>query len=104
MKSKPIPPMQCRTLPALAIAVALFQTILISASAGTFSSDFNSGLPSGTTVFCSATNDLVGGYTNSGCIKLTTAAAGLTGSFIITNDLDAGQPVVSFTAKFKALI
>ncbi len=76
---------------------------LASLSAGSFSTDFNSSLPSGTAVFGSATNDLVGGFTNSGCIKLTTTAGG-TGSFIITNDLDTGTAPVSLTARFKALV
>jgi PA14 domain-containing protein/Ig-like domain-containing protein/lectin family protein len=78
--------------------------LLFPAQAGTFSSDFNSGLPDGTAVFGVATNDLVGGYTNSGCIKLTTAVNSVAGVFLLANDLDAGVPVVSFTANFRALV
>ncbi len=71
--------------------------------AGNFSSDFNSGLPAGTAVYGSATVASMGGFTNSGCVQLTTATASLSGGFII-DDLDAGQPLVSFTATYKALI
>src|SRR5213593_4218089 len=78
--------------------------ILSSAHAGTFTSDFNSGtVPAGVTLYGVATNDLVGGFTNSGCIKLTTNAGSLQGSMIL-GDLDSGTPVVSFSAQFKALI
>lgn len=72
--------------------------------AGTFDADFNSGLPAGTIVTGNATNDLIGGYTNSGCIKLTTAVNSLSGNFVITSDLDPGVAPVGFIAKFKALI
>src|SRR5438046_1769792 len=77
-----------------------------SVHAGSFFSDFNSGLPAGTTVNSTATistNDGTGGgYTNSGCLKLTTASgSGQQTSFIITNDLDSGTAIASFTASFK---
>ncbi|HVM50392.1 MAG TPA: hypothetical protein VMU04_20365 [Candidatus Acidoferrum sp.] len=79
-----------------------------SARAGSFITDFNSGLPDGSTVLGNAiisTNDGTGGgYTNSGCLQLTTNINSQTGVFIITNDLDAGQSVVSFTARYKVLI
>ena len=80
-----------------------------SLQAGTFSSDFNSSLPNGCAVFGYATNLSSGGYTNSGFVQLTPdqqPASGQTidGSFVITNDLDAGSSVVSFTASFKVLI
>ena len=75
-----------------------------SAPAGSFFSDFNSALPLGTAVYTNTVWSATGGYTNSGCIKLTTATASQNGAFIITNDLDSGTPVVSFTANFKMLI
>src|SRR5947208_3742198 len=87
------------------VIAATFGALFVSlcAPAGSFFSDFNSGtLPAGTAVYGSATNDTTGGYTNSGCIKLTTTAGG-TGSLII-GDLDSGQPVDNFVVSFKALV
>src|SRR6185295_12483585 len=72
--------------------------------AGSFSADFNAGLPAGSTIFGNTTVSTGGGFTNSGCLQLTTAIGSQTAGFVVTNDLDGGQPVVSFTAKFKALI
>jgi len=74
------------------------------AEAGSFNSDFNSGLPAGSEVFGSAVISGSGGYTNSGCLQLTTAIPSQTGVFIITNDLDPETPIVSFTASYKVLI
>ncbi len=76
--------------------------------AGSFVTDFNSGLPPGSAVFgdsvVSANDGQGGGYTNSGCLQLTGGSAGTNGAFIIDNDLDGGTPVVSFTAAFKVLL
>src|SRR6516225_7650250 len=72
--------------------------------AGSFTTDFNGGLPLGSSVYGNATispNEGGGGVTNSGCLKLTTATTGQNGAFVITNDLDTGSPVISFTASFK---
>lgn len=87
----------------LVAAVALLgaQTRL---QAGSFITDFNSGLPTNSTVFGSATISTNGGFTNSGCLKLTTAVNSQNASFIITNDLDSGIPIVSFATRFKLLI
>ncbi len=89
----------------IALALLVFTA---PARAGSFSSDFNSGLPDGSTVFGNASitpNDGTGGgYGNSGCLELTPLATSQNGVFIITNDLDAGQPVVSFTAQFKVFL
>jgi hypothetical protein len=84
----------------------LIATLLSSTSlkAGTFFSDFNSGQPTGTAVFGNTKVQATGGYTNSGVLALTTNGASLTAGFVITNDIDAGAPVVSFTATFKAFI
>jgi hypothetical protein len=80
----------------------------VSLQAGSFSTDFNSGLPAGSSAYGNAAispNDGTGaGYTNSGCLQLTIANTNQHGTFIITNDLDAGSQVVSFTASFKARI
>ncbi len=84
-----------------ACAVAATQGSL---DAATFSSDFNSGLPATTSLYGDATLPGSGGYNNSGYVQLTPDTASKKGSFVITNDLDAGIPVVSFTATFKVLI
>ncbi|MGA2864545.1 MAG: hypothetical protein ABSF95_08650 [Verrucomicrobiota bacterium] len=80
----------------------------VCAYAGSFVSDFNSGLPPGSAVFGIATvspdDGTGGGYTNSGCLRMTAVLAGQSGAFILTNDLDAGSPVVSFTAAFKVMV
>lgn len=85
-------------------AVAVLATLLPRAKAGSFATDFNSGLPEKSTVYGDALIGANGGYTNSGYLQLTTAAGGQNGAFVVTNDLDAIVPVVSFTARFKILI
>jgi hypothetical protein len=72
--------------------------------AGTFVTDFNSGLPANTAIYGNAAIAATGGYTNSGYAQLTIAAGSQNGALVITNDLDAGIPVVSFTASFKLLV
>jgi hypothetical protein len=93
------------SLLATACAAASYQCSL---QAGSFSSDFNSGLPANTAVYGNAAispNDGTGlGFTNSGCLQLTTATLSQNGAFLISNDLDAGVPVVSFTAKLKVFV
>ncbi len=93
------------SLPTAALALLASLTCL---RAGNFSTDFNSGLPAGTAVYGNAlvsTNDGTGGgFTNSGCLQLTTDTPNESGVFIITNNLAGGQPVVSFTARFKAFL
>jgi len=92
----------------LSTAALAFLASLDCAQAGSFSTDFNSGLPAGTAVHGNAmvsTNDGTGGgFTNSGCLQLTTNTPSQTGVFIITNNFDGGQAVVSFTARFKAFL
>ncbi len=87
------------------IALALHTTTAFTpAHAGTFSTDFNSGLPTGSSVFGTAIVDSAGGVNDSGVLKLTQAYAfGSLGSLII-NDLDGGAPIVAFTASFKLLV
>jgi len=72
--------------------------------AGSFNSDFNSGLPYGSATYGNANVSASGGYTNSGCAQLTPDIGSQHGTFIITNDLDSGTPIASFTASFKVLI
>jgi len=76
----------------------------LSARAGTYSADFNSGQPPGSSLFGTAFVDGAGGVGNSGALKLTLAYVyGSQGSFII-NDLDGGAPIAAFTATFKMLV
>ena len=87
----------------LAGVVALLAAVL-SAPAGSFFSDFNSGLPAGTAIYGNTTIPATGGYTNSGYVLLTPDVASQNGGFVITSDLDAGTPVYGFVARFKAFI
>jgi hypothetical protein len=77
---------------------------LATAQAGSFFSDFESGLPANTAVYGVATVAGSGGVGGSGSLQLTTTAASQTGVFIITSDLDSGTPVVGFTASFKMTV
>ena len=87
----------------LATAFAVIGS-LASAQAGSFFADFNDGLvPTNATVYGNATVLPNGGYTNSGFLELTPAVANQSAAFIL-NDLDAGAPVVSFTASYKCVI
>lgn len=75
----------------------------VHAQAGTFSTDFNAGLPPGTSVYGTAVVDSSGGVGDSGVLKLTTALLSQQGSFLIA-DLDGGAPIASFVATFQMLI
>lgn len=66
------------------------------ARAGSFSSDFSSGVPAGSTAYGSAA-------VADGALKLTTAGSNQTGSLIV-DDLDGGEFVKAFTASFKLKI
>ena len=88
----------------LATALAAIGS-LASAQAGSFFADFNDGLlPANATAYGNANVQGSGGYTNSGYLQLTTTSPGGQASSFILNDLDAGTPVVSFTASYKVLI
>jgi hypothetical protein len=87
------------------VSTTLLSVLLASAlhsKAGTFSSDFNSGTPPGTTLNGTSVIDSTGGIDNSGVLKLTKALNDQNGSFVI-DDLDAGTPVWGFdlTAKLR---
>jgi len=86
------------------MAALLLSATAPVAHAGSFSTDFNSGLPPGTTVYGNAGVLPTGGVTNSGFIQLTSAVASTNGAFIINTDLDSGTPVASFMASFQVLI
>src|SRR5437899_2855467 len=85
-------------------AAMIFLGALPGLQAASFVADFNSGLPGGCSVYGDAAALASGGYTNGGYLQLTPDAGSKAGSFVITNDLDAGAAVVSFTASFKVLI
>jgi len=75
-------------------------TTAVTASAGTFSTDFNSGQPPNTSVYGSAYVDSSGGPDNSGCLKMTTAVISQTAGFVI-NNFDNGGAINGFTATFQ---
>jgi hypothetical protein len=86
----------------------LLSGLALSAQAGSFTTDFNSGaLPSGThtnaNVNGGAYLELTGGIGDSGCLKLTKNINGQNGSFIL-DDLDAGAPIYGFDVSFKLRI
>ncbi len=76
----------------------------LSSPAASFFSDFNSGLPTDTAIYGNSAILSNTGYTNSGCLLLTSNLMSQTAGFVITNDLDAGNPVYGFVARFKAFI
>ena len=86
-------------LPSLLISL----TTTLAAYAGTFTTDFNSGLPAGAAVYGSALVDTIGGVGNSGCLKMTSNAASQTAGFII-NDLESGAAIDAFTATFQIVL
>src|SRR5438093_9019765 len=65
-----------------------------------FITDFNSGLPAGSSIYGSAFVDTAGGVTNSGTLKVTTAAGNLQGSYIV-EDIAGGVPITNFTLSYK---
>jgi hypothetical protein len=84
--------------------VTLTVTNLTLPSTPQLSFNFNDGLvPSNTTVSGTAAVDSSGGVNNSGCLKITTAANGQSGAFIV-NDPNSGAPVYGFTARFQSLL
>src|ERR1035441_7141518 len=86
-------------LPSLLISL----TATLAAYAGTFITDFNSGLPAATAVSGSALVDTIGGVGNSGCLKMTTNALSQSAGFTI-NDLEAGAAINAFTATFQLVL
>ncbi len=81
---------------------------MLSARAGTFFSDFNTGdLPPGT--HTNANNvggaflELTGGVNDSGCFKITKNINSQNGSLIL-DDLDGGNPIYGFDISFNVRI
>lgn len=94
----------------LTTLLGLSLAALPDSRAGNFTANFNDGAtPAGTTLYgnngdnASGVIETSGGVDNSGCLKLTKAVNGKTGSLII-EDLDGGNTVNSFTANFKVRI
>src|SRR6266571_3998104 len=81
----------------------LISAATLSAQAGSFSSDFNSGLPAGATLYGTAVVEPTGGVGDSGCLKLTKAINSQSGS-IVLDDLDGGQPIYGFDVSYDVLI
>src|SRR5438309_1017756 len=61
----------------------LLSAATLSAQAGSFSSDFNSGLPAGATLYGTAVVEPTGGVGDSGCLKLTKAINSQSGSIVL---------------------
>lgn len=86
------------------LVVICLSFIGLTASGGTSSCDFNSGLPRNATAYGTANVDGSGGVDNTGVLKLTLAHhSAQMGSFIV-HPFDGSQNVVSFVATFKAQI
>ncbi len=89
--------------------VGLFLTAAtLSAQAGTFFSDFNTGLlPAGTHTNANSAGgaylDLTGGVGDSGCFKITKNLNSENGSLIL-DDLDGGNPIYGFDLSFNVRI
>ncbi len=81
----------------------LILTFGIQIRAGTFTSDFNSGVPPGTTVNGSAVVEGTGGVEGSGVLKVTKSLNGQAGSFVI-DDLDGGALVYGFDLTTKVRV
>ena len=71
--------------------------------AATFTADFNSGLPTGTSTNGTAFIDTTNGVDGSGVLKLTVAQGTQVGWFTV-NNLMPGQAVAAFTASFRLRI
>jgi len=75
----------------------------LSAQAGVFSTDFNSGLPAGATVYGNTAIAASGGAGGSGCLKVVSASNGQAGSMVL-NDLDNGATIYGFDVAFDLLL
>src|SRR6185369_4214740 len=85
------------------LAGILCLLMVASSDAAQFITDFNSGVPSESQVFGSATVGTSGGIGNSGVLKLTINAGGQTGYYYV-NDFAAGIAVTNFKAAFKIAV
>ncbi len=84
--------------------IGLFLTAAtLSARAGSFSSDFNSGAPTGATLYGNSVIESSGGVGDSGCLKLTKNIGGQSGGYVL-DDLDNGQPIFGFDISYDVLL
>lgn len=88
-------------IPCMAAVGTLLST---AAFGGTFNANFNDAAPPpGSQVFGNAAVTATGGPDGSGVLKLTTAANGQQGSFVL-DDFDGGSAIYGFRVTFKARI
>jgi hypothetical protein len=70
---------------------------------GSFSTDFESGVPAGSTPYGTTAIDPTGGVGGGASLRINTAGGSLNGSYII-NDLNSGRSVTAFSARFRVRI
>ena len=99
-EKKPPPVLAVRPAAALCIPFAL------CAEAGNFSTDFNQDLPAGANLYGGTRPQIGTPYPaiEDGVLKLTYALEQSEKGSLVLDDLDAGQVIGSFTARFKLLI
>jgi hypothetical protein len=85
-----------------AIQAAALLGAITRLSAGSFTTDFASGLPAGSALF-GDNGEGNAGVIEEGFLKLTKAVGSQQGAFII-DDLDAGKAVHGFSAAFKLFV
>jgi len=78
-------------------------TATLSGQAGTFTNNFDAGLPANTAVYGNTVVESTGGVNNSGVLKLTKAINSQTAGFVI-NDFDSGATIYGFDADFDILL
>ena len=88
------------SFPTAFIVLVLFLAGYSPGQAGSFNSDFNSGLPTGASLLGSAKVDATNGVANSGVLRLTSATNSQQGVFLLA-DLDQGKLIEGFDATFK---
>ncbi|HKX62705.1 MAG TPA: hypothetical protein VJS65_12685, partial [Verrucomicrobiae bacterium] len=87
----------------LSAIVGVILAVVPGGFAQVFFSDFNSGVPAGTSVPPGPAGDANEAKVDGGFLKLTDAVNSVGGIFYI-DDFAAGQPVKRFTATFKAYL
>jgi hypothetical protein len=71
--------------------------------AGTFTNNFNNGLPPGSALYGNASIPATGGVDNTGYLELTKNTGNQQSSWIL-DDLDAGAPIYGFDMYFKVRV
>lgn len=83
---------------------ALLEIGTYGGAGGEFFTDFNSGVPVGTTLVRDAFIDSAGGKNDTGVLKLTLDQASKQGAFFITNGIVGTNLVTRFTSTFSARV